>query len=88
MHVHIALDLLQLRHHLLVDMKTSRRIQDHYIMAVLLGMFHSCLRDIHRLVVLSHGKNVHLLFLTVDLQLFDGRRSVDITGHQQRLLAL
>ena len=83
-----VLDLLELCHHILIDMETSRRIQDHQIVSIFLCMLQRSLCDIRRLVVLSHGENFHALLLSVDLQLFDGRRTVHVTGYQQWLFAL
>ena len=88
MHRDPLLDLLELAHHLLVHVQTSRRIQNHHIMSVLLCVSHGFTGNLHRLVIAAHGKDFHFLFLSVDLQLLHSGRSVDVTGYQQGLLAL
>ena len=51
-------------------------------------MLNGCLRNINGILMISHGENRHTLLLTIHLQLFDGCRSVYITGYQQRLASL
>ena len=48
----------------------------------------SALRDIHRLLILAHGKYLYALLLAVDLQLLNRSRTIDVTGYQQYLAAL
>ena len=84
---HGFLDLLKLFHHVLINMKASRRIQDHDVIAVLLSMFQGGFGDIRRLMVVAHGKYFHTLLLTVHLQLLDRRRPVHVAGNEKRLLA-
>ena len=69
-------------------MKTSGCIQNDNIVSVLLRIGNRLSGDLHRLVIRSHGKDIHFLLLSVDLQLFDCRRSVNITGNQQGFLSL
>ena len=55
---------------------------------MLFRMFHGSLCNIHRLVLISHGKYFHALLLTIDLQLLNSCGTVYITGCQQYLAAL
>ena len=77
------LDLDKLLHHGLIDLKPSGRIQEYQVTAFLFCVLHCRFCDIHRRIVLSHGEygNTHLF--TVDLQLLNGCRAVDIAGRQQ-----
>ena len=86
MYLNGLFNLLQFLHHVLINMKTSGCIQNHDIIIVLLRMFQSCLSNIRRLVILTHGEHFYSLFLTVDLQLFDRCRAIYITCYQKRLL--
>ncbi len=88
MDLDIRLDLLQLRHHLLVYMQTSGCIYDHDIVTVLCRVLHRSLDDIDRFVVCAHRKEINLLPAGIHAQLLDCRRSVDITRDKQRFLAL
>ena len=87
MHFHSFFDLLKFPHHVLVNVKTSRCIQDHKIVVIFHCMFQRCLRYICRPVVLSHGKYFHSLLFPVDLQLLNCCRTVYITGYKQRFLS-
>ena len=51
-------------------------------------MLHGRLRDIRRLVLISHGEYFYALLLSVDLQLLNGCRTIHIAGGKQCLLAL
>ena len=68
-------------------MQTSCRIEDYDVISVFRRVLNRCLRNIRRPVLISHGEHFHALLLTVDLQLFDRRRTVYVTGHKQRLLS-
>ena len=46
------------------------------------------LGNVHRRIFISHGKDFHALLFTVDLQLFNGCRTVHIAGDQKRFFAL
>ena len=81
-----VLNLLQFFHHLFINMKTSCSIQNNHVVAILFSMLQCCFSDIRRLLVISHGEHFHTLLLSVDLQLFNSCRSVDITCYQKRLL--
>ena len=81
-----VLDLLQFFHHLFIDVKSSCGIQNDQIVAILLGMLQRCFGDIRRLLVFPHGEDFHALLLSVDLQLLNRCRTVDITCYQKRLL--
>jgi len=77
--------ICKLLHHVLINMKTSRCINQDYILLVGFCMLNCCFRNVHRFLLVSHGKNFHTLSLTVDLQLCDCRRTVNVTGYQKRL---
>ena len=51
-------------------------------------MLDSCFCNIHGILLISHGKDLDALFLTVYLQLCDRCRTVNITGHKQWFLSL
>ena len=68
-------------------MKSSRRIQNDNIPAILLGILNGRPGYIHRVLLIPHGKHRNSLLLTVDLQLLDRRRTVNIAGNQKRVLA-
>ena len=61
------LDIDELIHHGLVDLKTSCRIEEYEIHAFFSGMFHSGFRDIHRILVITHREDRNSDFLTVYL---------------------
>ena len=73
-------------HHVLINVKTARCIQDHQIVAVLAGMLQSCPGDVRRLVAVTHGKDFHSLLFSIHLELFDSGRTVYVTGHKERFL--
>ncbi len=50
-------------------------------------MLHRRFCDVNRAVARAHGKDFHLLFLAVDLQLFNRCRTVNVTGYKQWLFA-
>ena len=68
-------------------MKTSCGIQDNDISVVLPGILNGCSGDVHRILLVSHGKYRNSLLLAVDLQLLDGCRTVNVAGYQKRVLA-
>ena len=67
MYSNSILNLFQLSHHIFIDMKTSCRIKDHQIIAILLGMLNCSLCNIRRFMVVTHGKYFHTLLFPVDL---------------------
>ena len=48
-------------------MQTPRRIQNHHVVTVLLRVLNRRLREIDRLVLITHGENVHMLLFAVYL---------------------
>ena len=84
----VLFDLDQFLHHLFIDVQASCRIQNHHVVSVLRRMLHGCLRNVQRPVVCTHGKEIHILLLRVDFQLFNGRRAVNIAGNQKGFLSL
>ena len=87
MHCDIFFYLNQLCHHIFIDVKTSGSIDDNDVKIVLRGMFHRRFCNVYRAVLIAHGKYFHALLLSVDLQLFDRCRPVDITCHEKYLPA-
>ena len=69
-------------------MKTSGCIENNNIVAILRSMLYGSLSNIRRLVLIAHGKHRHSLLLTVNLQLLNSCRTVNVTGYKQRLLSL
>ena len=88
MHFYLLFDILKLCHHVFINMQTSCSIENHYVMTVLLCVFNSSLCDIYRAVIISHSKYINLLLFSIDLQLFDCCRSINIAGYQQGFLTL
>ena len=86
MNFHSFLDLLKLCHHIFIYMKTSCSIKDHNIVTILCCMLNCCLRNIRRLILVSHGEHLYALLLCVDLQLLNCSRTVNITCYQKWFL--
>ena len=86
MNFHSFLDLLKLCHHIFIYMKTSCSIKDHNIVTILCCMLNCCLRNIRRLILVSHGEHLYALLLCVDLQLLNCSRTVYITCYQKWFL--
>ena len=86
MNFHNFLDLLKLCHHIFIYMKTSCSIKDHNIVTILCCMLNCCLRNIRRLILVSHGEHLYALLLCVDLQLLNCSRTVNITCYQKWFL--
>ena len=84
--LHSALDLLQLRHELFVNVETSGGVQKDRIKPVVLGVTHRVLGNLHR-VYLPQRKDRNIQLLAYHLQLGDGGGTVHVAGHQQRTLA-
>ena len=85
--MNLVADLLELLHELFVDMQTAGGIQDHHVVAVVLRVTDSLLRDLDRILG-THFKDRHAGFLADDLQLVDRRRAVDIAGDQHGTVIL
>ena len=68
-------------------MKTTGGIEDHNVKVLILCMFNRCFGDVYRVLFISHRENFHTLFFTVDLQLCDCCRTINITGYKQWLSA-
>ena len=82
MNIHGFLNLFKLIHHIFIHMKTSGCIQNNNIIVILLCMSKCCLGYINRLIVITHLKHRNTLLLTINLKLFDCRRSVNIAGNK------
>ena len=85
--LHRRLDASELLHQLLVHVEPSGGVQEHQVVAVLLGVGDSRLGDVHR-VGLSHLEHGDVQLLAHHLQLLDGGGAVDVAGTQQGALAL
>ena len=75
--------ILQFVHELGVDVQTAGGIQDHHVIAVILGK-PQCLLGNDPRIDLSHFKDLDTGTLAHHLQLVDRRRTVNIACHQQR----
>ena len=79
--------MLQLVHQGFVDVQTAGGIQKDDVIAVIFGVFYRFLSNTDR-IILPHFKNRDIDLLAYDLKLIDRRRTVYITGSQQRPAAL
>ena len=86
-HLNGFLDAAQLIHELLIHMQSAGGIQNHDVVAVVLCVGDGLLGDDLGLFG-AHGEHRNTRLLAHHLQLIDGRRAVDIAGHQQRAMAL
>ena len=66
--------------------ETVKYIKDHNIVTILCCMLNCCLRNIRRLILVSHGEHLYALLLCVDLQLLNCSRTVNITCYQKWFL--
>ena len=81
MYGHNLLDLLELLHHAFVNVETSCCIEDDDVVAVLCRMFQGCLGNIRRLMLITHGKHIHTLLFSVNLELLYRCRPINVTGN-------
>ena len=81
------LDVAQLVHQLLIHMEPAGCVQEHQVVAVLLGVSHRFLGDGHR-IDLPHLEHRNVQLRTHHFQLLDGSGTVHVTGHQQGSAAL
>ena len=77
----------ELVHQRLVYVQPARGVQEHQVVAVLLGVSHRFLGDGHR-IDLPHLEHRNVQLRTHHFQLLDGSGTVHITGHQQGSAAL
>ena len=82
-----CLDVAQLVHQLLIHMEPTGRVQEHQVVAVLLGVFHRFLGDGHR-VDLPHLEHRNVQLRAHHFQLLDGSGTVHVAGDQQGSAAL
>ncbi len=80
-------DSVKLFHQRLVDVQAARRIQNHHVALMLTGVFNRFLRRLDR-ILRSVFIDRHADLTADDLQLLDGRRTIDIAADKQRLLAV
>ena len=85
MHSDAVLDLGEFLHHSLIDLQASCGIQDDDVFSLFAGIAHCGVGDTGGLLSIFEGKNIHSLFLTVDLQLLNSRGPVDVQCHQKGL---
>ncbi|MCY1219796.1 hypothetical protein D9M72_317860 [compost metagenome] len=82
-----GMHLLDLVHHLGVDVQAARGVDDDHVDELQLGFANRRLGDIHRLLAGIGGEEGDADVIGQGFQLFDGRRAVDVRGnHQHRLL--
>ena len=81
MYGHSLLDLPELLHHAFVNVETSCCIEDDDVVAVLCRMFQGCLGNIRRLMLITHGKHIHTLLFSVNLELLYRCRPINVTGN-------
>ena len=84
---HRSLDRLELVHERLVDVQAARSVQKYHVVSVPDGVCDRGLRDIDR-VRLPHLKDGDIELTAHDLQLLDGRRTVNVAGDEQRIFVL
>src|SRR5207253_2884257 len=77
----------ELVHQLLVDVKASRRVDDHHVAAVRLRSLQTCARSLHRVLRLD-AIDRDLDLLAELLELVDRRRALQIGRDQPRRLAV
>ncbi len=75
-------------HHLLIDGQTAGGIDDDHVIVFLLGLADGVLGNLHHVLVAVLGIDIDAHRLGHDLQLLNGGRTIDVAGHQQRLLVL
>ena len=78
----------ELVHQLGVDVQAAGGVDDHDVAPLLARLPHAPLGDVDRVGVGALLVDRHAGLRADGLQLVDGRRAVDVAGHQRRLLAL
>ena len=68
-------------------MQAAGGVDNHQVVAVVLGVFQGFGGDFHR-VFLAHFKDLGPGLFADDFQLVDGCRTVNVAGHQQRAVPL
>ena len=81
----LRLHRLELAHELLVDLQTTRGVENHVAEAGLLGVFDRRLGELGRLLI-RIVEDGHVDLFPERLQLRNSRRSVGVGGDQQRLV--
>ena len=80
------MQLLNLCHHVGVDVQTARRIDDYHIVEAQLCLGERRLADIHGFLLGGARKEIDTDIASQGLKLFDGRWPVDIGTHEQYFL--
>ena len=79
-----SLDITQLLHQFLINVKTTGSIKQNGIISVFLCVDHCLFCCFQRFCFRTQCKNIHADALSQCLQLFNGSRTNDITGNKQR----
>ena len=87
MRLHDLLDVAQLLHQCLVDLQTSRRIDDHDIIRVRCRVSDRSARDGNG-ILLPLRKHGNTDLFADDRELLDGGGAIDIVRHEERTFAL
>ena len=82
------LQRLNLIHHLLIDGQTTSGIDDDYIVGLSLGLLNGVVGNLHHVLIVRFRIDGHAYSLSHDLQLLDSSGTIDVAGHQQRLLVM
>jgi len=85
---HLALDAADLGHHLLVHVQTAGGVHDDDVALAHLGFPARHHARVHGVGVFPEAETLDTGLLRHDFQLLDGRRAVDIRGHQEGFVAL
>ena len=83
-----AIDHRELAHQLGIDVQPAGRVENHHVGAGLLGLLHRGLAQRHGILRPQVGIDRQAELLAEHLQLLDGRRALQVGGHQHRLPAV
>ena len=82
------LDGGNLVHHFLVHGQTTGGIDDNQVVTFGLGLLDGVLGNLHGVFAVGLAVHGHVNLLGQYAQLFDGGRTIDVAGHEQRLAVL
>src|SRR3954468_14833726 len=83
-----GLQTLQLAHHVVVDLQTTRCVDDDHAIARALRLLDALLRDLLDVTRRAIGVYGHVELRTERLQLIDSRGTVDVSRDETRRLSL